>query len=431
MRSSSPQTRALAVDTLIAYRDSGIEARTRAERRGAVEDHGVRGRGRGHGRIPAVARGGARVPRRGPPRAGLAHRRRHRLLRRDHRRRHVGTARRASPAAGRHAVRRPREGPRRRRHVVREHVSRVPRRQPEPQLQLLVRAAARLAVPLLDRRTCCSATSATCADEFGLREHIRFEHRGRVGAVRRGHAQLDAEGPRTPTGRRVARRQRGDQRGRPAQPTEDARDRRASTRSRARRSTRPRWDHSVDLARQARRRDRHRRAAPRSSSPRSRAEVGELTVFQRTPPWFGADAATTTTTSPTGSSGSSPTCPPTASGIGSGSSGGWATALLPNVRVDPHVEVERRVGERDQRLRAAGARRVPEGRVRRSPRPAREGRAHVSAGRQADARRQRHLGPHAEARQRAASSPTTSREITPKGVVTADGTASPSTRSTC
>ena len=87
---------------------------------------------------------------------------------------HVGAARRAPAAAGRRALRHPREERRRRRHVVREHVSRVPRRQPEPQLQLLVRAAPRLAVPLLDpgraarllrsaapTRSGCASTSAS------------------------------------------------------------------------------------------------------------------------------------------------------------------------------------------------------------------------------------------------------------------------------
>ena len=55
-------------------------------------------------------------------------------------------------AASRGALRGPREGPRCRRHLVGEQVSGLPRRQPQPQLQLFVRAASRLAAPLLDAR---------------------------------------------------------------------------------------------------------------------------------------------------------------------------------------------------------------------------------------------------------------------------------------
>ena len=45
----------------------------------------------------------------------------------------------------------------------------------------------------------------------------------------------------------------------------------------------------------------------------------------------------------------------------------------------------------------------------------------LPAGRQADAARQRRVGRRAQARQRRSSSPTTIREITPTGIVTADG----------
>ena len=71
------------------------------------------------------------------------------LPRRDHRRGHVGPARRAPARTGGRRLRGVGEERRRRWHLVREPVSRLPGRQPQPQLQLLVRAAARLAVPLL------------------------------------------------------------------------------------------------------------------------------------------------------------------------------------------------------------------------------------------------------------------------------------------
>ena len=48
-----------------------------------------------------------------------------------------------------------------------------------------------------------------------------------------------------------------------------------------------RWDHDVDLARQAGRASSAPARARCSSSPRSRRVVGELLVFQRTPAWMG------------------------------------------------------------------------------------------------------------------------------------------------
>ena len=68
----------------------------------------------------------------------------------DHRRRHVGHAGRHPPEAGGHPLHHRRQEQRSRRHLVREHLSRLPRRQPEPPLFLLVRAQLRLAAALFD-----------------------------------------------------------------------------------------------------------------------------------------------------------------------------------------------------------------------------------------------------------------------------------------
>ena len=92
----------------------------------------------------------------------------------DHRRGHVGPARRRTGCSRRASTFvDPREERRRRRHVAREHLSRLPGRQPEPQLQLLVRAAPRLAAALLDAGRAArllpptAPTRSTCASTSG------------------------------------------------------------------------------------------------------------------------------------------------------------------------------------------------------------------------------------------------------------------------
>ena len=147
-----------------------LPSRAPAVARRAVAHHGVRGRRLRHGRLRPAARRGARAPRRrptGPPVAEGRCRSRPRLPGRRDRRRDVGPARRVPVAAGGHRVPGGREEPRRRRHLVREHLSGVPGRQPQPQLQLLVRAAPRLAPALLRTRKSSTATSATARATSG------------------------------------------------------------------------------------------------------------------------------------------------------------------------------------------------------------------------------------------------------------------------
>ena len=125
-----------------------------------------------------------------------------------------------------------------------------------------------------------------CADELGLRPLHPLRHRGARRRARRGRAGVDACAPR-------GRRRRGDaatadavvSARRPAQPAQLPRHPRAATASPARRSTPPAGTTTS--------------TSPASGSPSSAPgasaaqfipdvaeQAGELTVFQRTPPWL-------------------------------------------------------------------------------------------------------------------------------------------------
>ena len=108
-------------------------------------------------------------------------------------------------AAGRRRLRRPREERRRRRDLVREQLSGLPRRQPEPQLQLLLRAAPRLAVPLLVAGRVARLLPALRGRLRPARPHP-VRHRGAVGDVVRAGRALDD--PRSRRGRLRGRRSR-------------------------------------------------------------------------------------------------------------------------------------------------------------------------------------------------------------------------------
>ena len=181
-----------------------------------------------------------------------------------------------------------------------------------------------------------------CADAFGLREHIRF------GTEVRPATWSDADSDRWT----VAYTRTGRDRGDASRPTRSSARSASSTGRRARRSTgrdsfagpsfhSARWDHDVDLSRQAGRGDRHRRERgavhPRDRRRRSASSL----VFQRTPPWIGPDARLPRRGLRRAAAGCTATCRRTASGTASGSSGGWATACSPRVRVDPDVGARR------------------------------------------------------------------------------------------
>ena len=154
------------------------------------------------------------------------------------RRRHVGHHRRAPAPPSRRRGRRVREERRRRRHVARERLPGLPRRHPEPLLQLRDRADARLAaVPLaaagaarllpyvhraFRRRRLHSLLDRSARRALG-RDRLRLVRRHVVGGPRTGDAPA-----------RCAR-----VRDRTAQPAARCPTSKASTTSPGRRSTRP------------------------------------------------------------------------------------------------------------------------------------------------------------------------------------------------
>ena len=204
---------------------------------------------------------------------------------RHHRRRHVGPARRAPVAAGRRPLRHHREERRRRRHLAREHAIRAAGSTTRTTTTATRSRSATTGRCTSRRRTCCSTTSGAAPTTSALRDHIRF-----------GTEVLSATWSETDAhwtvavrdaGRRrgVARGERGDQRGRPAEPAVvpdiEGRESFAGPSFHS-----ARWDHCVDL--------RGKRVAVIGTGaergavhPRDRAKSASCSCFQRTPPWFG------------------------------------------------------------------------------------------------------------------------------------------------
>ena len=312
------------------------------------------------------------------------------LPRRDHRRGHVRPAHRTPARPGGDRLRGAGEERRRRWHLVREPVSRLSGRQPQPQLQLLVRATARLAASLLHPGRAARTTSATCAREFGLDERIRF------GTEVRSATWDDTDGSwtlvtRTDDGAEdTARRARGRERGRPAQPAELPRHPGSRPLRRRRRSTRPRWDDDVPLD-GARIAVIGTGASSVQFTPEIAPRAGHLFLFQRTPPWMGPTADY-----------HDPVLRRAA----------VALRARPDVqRVEPVLDVlahgrrrapgragrsrvghRERLRQRDQRLHAHDARVVPRAAVRRPARPPAPRGPDLPARRQAAPPRQRRLG---------------------------------------
>ena len=158
-----------------------------------------------------------------------------------------GTARRHPPEAGRHRLHDRREERRCRRHLVREHLSRLPRRQSQPPLFLLVRAEPRLAASLLARSRCCCDYFQRMADKYGLRaaHPLRDAGRARRRSTRSAHWNVRVARQGRQGG--DAERQRGDHRGRPAQPARACPTSRASARFKGPAFHSARWRHDVDL----------------------------------------------------------------------------------------------------------------------------------------------------------------------------------------
>ena len=246
------------------------------------------------------------------------------LPRRDHRRGHVRPAHRTPARPGGDRLRGAGEERRRRWHLVREQVSRLSGRQPQPQLQLLVRATARLAPSLLHPGRAARLLPRLRATSSGCEERIRF------GTEVRSATWDDTEGSWT----LVTRTADGaedtvvahavvsavGQLNRPSFPDIPGRDR-----SPAPPSTRPRGTTTYRST---------VRASPSSvpvrarcsSRPRSRPAPNDLFLFQRTPPWMGPTADYHDPVVRRAAAGCTRTSRRTASGTASGCSGAWATA---------------------------------------------------------------------------------------------------------
>ena len=234
--------RAVAFDALVRFRDGGCRVAPAAAPRRPAPHRRVRRRWRRTGRVPAPAGGGARAPGRRPAGAAVAQGRprpRHRLPCRGHRRRDVGPADRVPPPPGRHRGRDPREERGRRWHLVREPVSGVPGRQPEPQLQLLVRTAPRLAAALLRPRTCSSTTSGTARRSSAYATAIRFGTEVSSATWNEDDAAWTLVVAHARRDRGDAHRERGRERGGSAQPPALPRHPRTARPSPGLRSTRP------------------------------------------------------------------------------------------------------------------------------------------------------------------------------------------------
>ena len=241
----------------------------------------------------------------------------------DHRCRHVGPAGRAPTAAGRRRLRRSSRRTTTSADVVREHVSGVPGRQPEPQLQLLVRAAARLAVALLDAGRAARLPPA-------IRRRVRpadphsVAHRGAVGdVVGRGSTVVGARAH--PDGDEEIIEANAvisavGQLNRPSFPTSPA-----ATRSPAQSFHSARWRHDVELTRQTCRGHRHRRCAVQfipeiAPEVRRAARVPAHATMDRADRGLPRRGVRRSAVALRG------TCRRTANGTASGSSGAWATA---------------------------------------------------------------------------------------------------------
>ena len=238
------RARALALECSSRFRDGGVRRGPAAVRRRPPAHHGAHGRRDRARGVPAPPLRGARASASattGRPTGGAATSRPDR----DFRVVVIGAGMSGILAA--HRLQQAgvpfvvdREGRRRRRHLAGEHLSGLSRRQPEPQLQLLVRAAPRLAVPLLDPGRAPRATSATAPTRSASATTSASTPRSLAADVVRRRPPLDGRAPATLSGREDdARGRRGDQRGRPAQPAVVPRHRGHRLLRRRRRSTPP------------------------------------------------------------------------------------------------------------------------------------------------------------------------------------------------
>ena len=265
-----------------------------------------------------------------------------------------------------------------------------------------------------------------CADEFGLREHIRFGTEVESATW----SDDDLRWTVRPAPRRRRRRRlvvdavisAVGQLNRPSCP-----DIPGAARSRGRRSTRPAGDHDVDLA--------GKRVAVIGTGASAVQFIPE--IAQRWSASCSCSSArrrgwrrppSTTTPSQPGCAGSTATCPRTASGTASASSGGWATGARRRDRRPRRGTGRRRARSARSTSSAPDADRVHRGRVRRPARPARATSCPTTRRAPSGCLRDNGVWAGALKRDNVDWSPTPIREITPAGIVTVDGVES--TRST-
>ena len=323
-----------------------------------------------------------------------------RLPRRDRRLRHVRNRRRVPTPAGRRRLRRAREEPRRRRHVVREPVPRLSRRHPEPLLQLLVRAARRLAVLLL-------AAPGAAPLLRGVRRRVRdppehpHGHRGDArcrGTTSPACGRSSSPAPTAPRSTLTAHAviSAVGQLNRPSLPTIEG-----ARASPARRSTPPSGTttstspasgsaSSAPAARACAVHPDHRRAGRRSSRSSSARRTGC------------SPSRTTTTSVPEGFQYLLGHVPYYRQLYRFWLFWRSAESLRPIAEVDPSWPRSGALGQRAQRHDAPAAHRGDHGAVPRASRPARQGPARLPAGGEADRRRQRRVRAGAPPRQRRA-----------------------------
>ena len=420
--------RELALDALDPLPRRRLPAGAGAARRRRAAHHGVRRRRRRHGRVPAAARGGARptgartggrptwhkddvAPGRRRSGSSIIGAGMSGLLA-AHRLQQAGVAVRrssrrttTSAAPGReHAIRAAGSTTRTTTTATRSRSATTGRSTSRP-------------------RTCCSTTSGGCADAFGLRDAHPLRHRGACrptwsddDLALDASRVRDADGDEETLERRRGRSARSASSTGPTFPD----DPRARRRSRARRSTRRRWDHDVDLA------------------GKRVAVIGTGASAVQFIPEIAADGRASCSCSSARRRGSGPT-PDYHDAVSAGlrwlyghvpSYSEWnrfwifwrmGDGALAGVRVDPDWDGERRVGQRDQRVHAQMLTGVPRGAVRRPARPARARACPTTRPAPSGCCATTASGPARSRATTSRSSPTASGEITPKGIVTADG----------
>ena len=172
-------------------------------------------------------------------------------------------------------------GRRRRRHLARQHLSRLRLRRALAPLLVLLRAQPRLDAAPSRPSPRSGPTCARCAERFGVTPHIRFGHELLDAALGRGRQPLARSRPQRRVHRATSLVAGDGPLSEPSIPDIPGLEQlRRHGLPLGALGPRPRSH------RQARRRDRHRRLGDPVRARRSSREVEQLHLFQRTPPWI-------------------------------------------------------------------------------------------------------------------------------------------------